>query len=553
MKRLQIFDMVHHTPGEAPCQSAFSAPAHLAKLGFDGQVLAVPVQAAVLWDTFEPRVFPAGSAERAWVEKKAAQLERQFLDARAAGILCLAKSDYVVLPRELVKLRLSDLSRKAAQSFAYEVKGEFTPDIHDARIQTMLRFQVDAIFARFPMLDGLVVRVGETYLHDLPHHTGGDPLSHGVESHAVMLELLRDCVCVKHGRTLFYRTWLSGIDEDAEAYERLTANVEPHPNLFFSIKHCVNDFHRTHKFSPPLGRGRHQQIVEVQCAREYEGKGAYPNYIAAGIIDGFEEDFNLMPASAVKSLRELARGGLLAGIWTWSRGGGWNGPYIANEFWCALNAEVLAMWAKDPSRQDSELIAAFAARHGLTPEDAVKLEAICRKSAAAVVRGIASVQGGVDTWWTRDEFLGGLEDPASPMAKTIARIQADGRVGEIIAEREESVHLWMEIEALAKEIRGGDDALRSFIVTSCAYGRILYEIMAAGWTAMLLDGKGDAAKSAIYRYHESWAAFRKLAETRPDCPSLYRDTYCQYIRDKGMVVRPGMGATMIRFQNEMNA
>jgi len=553
MKRLQVFDMVHHTPGEAPCQSAFSAPAHLAELGFDGQVLAVPVQAAILWDAFEPRVFPDGSAERAWVEEKATQLERQFLDAKAAGILCLAKSDYVVLPRELVKLRLSDLSRKAAQSFAYEVKGEFTPDIHDARIQAMLRFQVDAIFARFPMLDGLVVRVGETYLHDLPHHTGGDPLSRGVESHVVMLELLRECVCVKHGRTLFYRTWLSAIDEDGEAYERLTAKVEPHPNLFFSIKHCVNDFHRTHKFSPPLGRGRHQQIVEVQCAREYEGKGAYPNYIAGGIIDGFEEDANLMPASAVKSLRELARGDLLAGMWLWSRGGGWTGPYIANEFWCALNAEVLAMWAKDPSRQDSELIAAFAARYGLTPEDAVILEAICRKSAAAVVRGIASVKGGVDTWWTRDEFLGGLEDPASPMAKTIARIQANGLLGEIIAEREESVRLWMEIEALAKEIRSGDDALRSFIVTSCAYGRILYQIMAAGWTAMLLDGKGDTAKSAIGRYHASWAAFRTLAETRPDCPSLYRDTYCQYIRDKGMIDRPGMGATIIRFQREMNA
>ena len=42
-------------------------------------------------------------------------------------------------------------------------------------------------------------------------------------------------------------------------------------------------------FNPCIGIGKHQQVVEVQCQREYEGKGAHPNYIAKGVIDGFEE------------------------------------------------------------------------------------------------------------------------------------------------------------------------------------------------------------------------------------------------------------------------
>jgi hypothetical protein len=541
MRKLLTFDMVHHTPGEAPCVSAYTDPAFLARSGYDGQVLAAPVQAAVNWDVFDSRVFPAGSAERLWVEQKAAQLQQQFQQTKAAGLMCLAKCDLVVLPRELARLRLPDLAMTRAKTFEHDVKGDFTPDIHDLRVQEILRFQMDSIFEQFPDLDGLVVRVGETYLHDLPHHTGGDPISRGVESHVAMLNLLREAVCVKHGRQLLYRTWLSGIDEDAVLYEELGGQVEPHPNLFFGIKHCVNDFHRTHRFSPPLGRGRHAQIVEVQCAREYEGKGAYPNYIAGGVMDGFEEE-SVTP----RSLRELLDTGRLAGVWTWSRGGGWGGPYVKHEFWCALNAYVLAQWARDPARQDGELIRQFAAEAGFDDGDQRRIETICRTSAAAVVRGLASVKGGVSTWWTRDEFLGGLEQ------KSFA--DAAGRVEEVLAEREAAVQLWCEIESLAGEIASGDAATRSFIRTSSAYGRMLYEIIAAGWTVLLLAPDANArerATAALQRYDAAWAEYRQLAATHKDCPTLYRDTYCRYVKDKGMIEQPGMGVSIESFRKKL--
>lgn len=557
MRQGHLFDMVHHTPGEAPCRSAFTDPAHLAALGFSGQVVSAPVSAAVTWEDFDNRVFPAGSPERQWVEAKAAALSATFKAAKAAGISCLAMGDWIVLPRTLVTLRAPDLARVKARDFAYEVKGEFTPDIHDPRIQEMVRYLVDAIFGRFPELDGLVVRVGETYLHDLPHHTGGDPLSRGVESHVTMLRLLREAVCVKHGRKLLYRTWLSGIDEDAAMYESVTGQVEPHPDLIFSIKHCVNDFHRTHLFSPPLGLGRHQQIVEVQCAREYEGKGAYPNFIAGGVIDGFEEDANIPQKNVLKSLRELARQDIFAGVWMWSRGGGWGGPYIPDEFWCALNAEVLAGWTRDPARDVGGLIAEDARARGFDGDDAKRLEAICLKSAAAVVRGIASVKGGVNTWWTRDLYLGGVEDPAGPMAETVAAIVASGRTEEILAEREDSIRLWREIEALAGEMTSGPEATRAFIRTSCGYGRRLFEVIEAGWTLMLLDRQSvrEAARmhGALARYDQAWSDYRQLAADNKNCPTLYRDVYCRYVRDKGMIDQPGMGASVERIRRELTS
>jgi hypothetical protein len=550
MKSLSVFDMVHHTPGESPYVSAFTDPAHLARAGYTGQILPAPVQGAVTWEKFDPRIFPAGSDTRRWVEAKAAELETQFRHTKAAGLLCLAKGDYIVLPRELVRLHLADIAKTKPKAFEHDVKGEFTPSIHDPRVQNLVRYLIDAIFERFPDLDGIVARVGETYLHDLPYHTGGDPIVNGVESHVLMINLLREMVCEKHGRRLMYRAWMSGIDVDAAMYDEVSQRIEPHPNLWFSIKHCVGDFHRTHRFSPPLGRGRHPQLIEIQCAREYEGKGAYPNYIAGGVIDGFEEYARLMPAGATRSLRELVDGGTLAGLWTWARGGGWGGPYIKNEFWCMMNARVLARWANDPSRQDGELIRAFAAENGFDDGDQQRIETICRKSAAAVVRGIASVNGGVDTWWTRDEFLGGVEDPASPMAKAVAKVQADGRVEEIIAEREEAVRLWRDIETVAGALTTGDEATRSFIRTSCADGRILYDIITAGWTVLLLGDGSDRMRAALRRYDAAWAEYRQLAATHKDCPTLYRDTYCRYVRDKGMIDQPGMGASVARIRQQ---
>ena len=61
-------------------------------------------------------------------------------------------------------------------------------------------------------------------------------------------------------------------------------------NWRFSIKHTALDFWRHVKVNECLTRGKHPQIIEVQCQREYEGKGAYPNYVMDGVINGFEEN-----------------------------------------------------------------------------------------------------------------------------------------------------------------------------------------------------------------------------------------------------------------------
>jgi hypothetical protein len=102
------------------------------------------------------------------------------------------------------------------------------------------------------------------------------------------MNLLREEVCVRQGKQLLFRSWYS-FCTDLGTYLAVSDGVEPHPNLLIVVKHCEGDFHRGNPFSKVLGQGRHRQLIEVQAQREYEGKGAYPNDIAHGLIDGFEE------------------------------------------------------------------------------------------------------------------------------------------------------------------------------------------------------------------------------------------------------------------------
>jgi hypothetical protein len=247
---------------------------------------------------------------------------------------------------------------------------KFKDDICDERgridldrplTQKILRAQISELFDRCPSLDGLVVRTGEIYLQDSPFHAASantnesktqssTAIIHGPDSHIALLKILRDEACVKLGKVVIYRTWDFGYNfhVNPEYYLKVTDAIEPHPNLIFSIKHQAGDFLRMTPFNPTLGIGKHRQIVEVQCQREAYGKGAHPYYVGDGVINGWEEYATLMKPGQPEGLRDLVNNTNFAGVWTWSRGGGWEGPYITNELWCALNAYVIAKYAENP-------------------------------------------------------------------------------------------------------------------------------------------------------------------------------------------------------------
>jgi hypothetical protein len=419
--------------------------------------------------------------------------------------------------------------------------------------QKILRAQIAELFERCPALDGLVVRTGEIYLQDSPFHAASananesktqssTAILHGPQSHITLLKILRDEVCVKRGRMVFYRTWDFGnnFHVNPEYYLKVTGAIEPHPNLVFSIKHQAGDFLRMTPFNPTLGIGKHRQIVEVQCQREAYGKGAHPYYVGDGVINGWEEYATMMKPGEPKGLRDMVNNTNFAGVWTWSRGGGWEGPYVTNELWCALNAYVVAKYAENPNRTESEIFNEFATQQlGLKGDDVARFRELNLLSAAAVLRGQCSLLKPVDPWWARDDFIA---------APDLSLFATTNLVAAALAEKAEAVGMWKQIESLARQIHFADPQTQDFVETSCAYGRIKYSLFEQAWTVLLYGAMGDKSKyydcekisSAIATYDQLWKEWRTLKETHLFCATLSQDVAFQN--------KPGIGAAVNRYR-----
>ena len=498
-----ILDMVHHNPGGARYESKFERPAFVHEEGFNGKVyfLFDSPTLAVNWESVDPDILPAGSPDRAWVEAKAAHIDELMVDCKKAGLRVYAMSDLVLFPKRLVeKFNLAKTMGDPA----------------NPQTDKFLRLLVAQVFDRFPNLDGLVVRIGETYLQDAPYHQGAIQNKTDAQKTIIpLVQLLRDEICVKRHKQLIFRTWYS-FDTNMVTYQSVSDAVEPDPNLIFSVKHCEGDFHRGNPFSGVIGMGRHRQIIEVQCAREYEGKGAYPNYIAHGVIDGFEEHLISTNQTRFKSIGAFARQSpLFAGIWTWSRGGGWDGPYIKNELWCELNAWVMAQWTRDPSQSEESVFNRFAQEKlALKGDDVKNFRKLCLLSADAVVRGKTGVHRELNPWWSRDDGFNRPQLPADPDARK-----------SIAAQQAESVKRWREIVTLADKIQFADPDTADFVKVSAAYGLRLYSVYKAYIDLNLAGSSADPKKllGLLKNYDQAWADYRDLQAKHPSCSSLYQE------------------------------
>lgn len=489
-----VFDMVHHNPGEAYYQSQFNDPVFTRDVGYNGKVffLFESPQLAINWDSFDVTgkvILPAGSADRAWVDAKRAEITPKFDAAKAAGLQVYAMSDLILFPKRLVSLY--GLSTTMG-------------NVTNADTELWLRRTMNLMFTQFPQLDGIMVRIGETYLLDAPYHQGKiDNISNATATIIPLMNILRDEVCVKLGKKIFFRTWNS-FDTNLTTFLAVSAGVEPHANLVWSVKHVEGDFHRGNPFSKVMGQGRHPFIVEVQCAREYEGKGAFPNYVANGVIEGFEEH----AANSAQSLRYLWQNApLMRGVWTWSRGGGWRGPYIQNEVWCELNAWVMAQWALAPATSEETLFNRFATeRLGLPVAQLPAFRRLALLSAEAVWRWKRATNNGLTAGWSRDQYYTFPNLPASASAQAI-----------VLADQDAAVARFREIVELSRTLTPANPADREFIESSCLYGLRLLEIMRTVVNLKAAELSADAfrTKAWIDRHDEAWTAYLDLANLYP--------------------------------------
>lgn len=544
------FDMVHHNPGGPPFVTAFTDPAHLARYGFNGQVFkhlnCIATFAATGLD-----LFPVGTPERAWLQQRTTAIESDIAAAKAAGLQVFYHLDLVVLPRKLVEHYRAEICDP--QTGRISVAREKTLELH--------RLMFEELAARFPLVDGFVIRVGETYLWDTPYHIGNGPIPHtgpkwsadylydevlrgepvqprwGEAQEAAYVRVLcflREEVCARLGKYVVFRTWDIFPDKlhaRLDHYLAISNQIEPHEKLLFSIKHTALDFWRHVKVNECLGRGRHPQVIEVQCQREYEGKGAYPNYLMHGLIEGFEED------PAQRGLREVVTSPLIQGIFSWSRGGGWYGPAISHELWPDLNMYVLGRFAREPAGSEASFFRDYAREIlRLSEADAARFRELCLLSSRAILKGRycaafdQALHGELlpTANWMRDDRLGGI----TQLRPVLRHLQQNKKLDAALAEKKEAVGLWRKIEQLAAEIAWPQPGLQQFARVSASYGQLLFSIVLEGWCIMAAGVTAEATgvwdlaalHAALERYRENWDAYRGLAAS-PSCPSLYFGSY----------------------------
>jgi hypothetical protein len=538
-----LLDMTHRNPGEGYPASEFICPQFLASWGYNGQVIG-SIGGLQMFDELAPGILSEDSEERAWALAHTDDLREKVRAAHAAGLKCFAGTDMILLPKKLIAKFKAEICDQQGRI-----------DIERPKTQEIFRALLRETFQRVPELDGIVVRTGEVYLQDFPYYAasgnfsddkrqGGSAILHGEQSHIELLKIFREEVCEKLNKIVIYRTWSFGANnfhENRKYYLKVTDAIAPHTNLIFSIKHQRGDFHQLTPFNPTLMIGRHRQIIEVQCQREAYGKGAHPYYIGDGVINGWEEYAWLMPPAAPRGLRDVLTNQLCAGVWTWSRGGGWEGPDIKNELWCELNAYVIAKFAENPKRGEADIFNEYAREKlKLATADVEKFRELNLLSEKAVLRGqLTTLGANINVWWARDHFFD--EPDLSDFIKK-------NLVEKALEEKAESVAMWWQIEKLAHEIRFADANTQEFVEVSAAYGRIKYETIQQAWTILFYGklgvktGQYDREKihAASARYDAVWNEWRELAKLHTCCATIYLDV--------GFDHKPGLGAGIDRYR-----
>ncbi len=574
-------DMLSDNPGEVGYTSRYENGEFLTQRGYNGRTFSLfeAAQYALLWDDYDKargitlteeeylnnqsdttiqqentkKVFPYQSKEREWVKKKREEIIKAYTEVKEAGQKVYFMQDVIVLPVKLKNDRSDILT-----GGKIDIRLETTQTVMDYMYEEMFTGLLDK--EGESLLDGIYIRYGETYTGEswgVPYHTGNNPiLGDGTKTHLILMNYLRDKVCEELGGEIIYRTWGFGeFQYDLETYLEISNQLEVHENFYFAIKHTAGDFHRTFTFNQTLNAGKHNQIVEVQCAREYEGKGAYPNYIAGGVINGFPEYEFLMSEDEKQSLRDVinVEGSLVKGIWTWARGGGWAGPYIngtghatdksipvpnGSEMWCDLNAYVINKWAKDTSVSDKALVLEYATNElGMNETDAESFYEICEKSSKAVLLGRArnTDKYNVDVWWTRDDGI------STSKFRSNVKNAFNSSVEDImLKEKAEAVTLWKEMNETAKglddslyevKLPDSETSVKEYIIMTTSYGYYLYSIYNQMHIAEVerlraeKAGKSvtDEMMHAVLKYDMLWDNWQKEYEENKEkgYPTLY--------------------------------
>ena len=525
-----LIDMIHDNHGEPPFRTRFRDPQLLKQYGYEAIVIPDALAAVPSAYMDLPPQPPAGPNVIKPADREAA-IHRQVAGATAAGMKIFFYGDALLLPRSIVE--------KRPQAFLCDDRsGRLCPG--KPAVFEALADLIHELFDHWPQASGLVMRTGEVYPEATPHmigstlHATSCPTCRHltlIDRLVGFIQLMHDTVIAELGRTYVHRAWqphvagLPNMHDDPTVYRTIADRLPDSDRLCLSFKFTRGDFRSGHAFNPCLNADDRPKWIEFQCEREFEGKGAFPNY-QAPLWQQFLQQLRATPTPPPPHFS----------LWGWSRGGGWGGPYVQREEWIDANVYALARLYQDPLASIQDIATtwtamAFSVAESSPPAPAItellmlSSQAICKLLYSSVLAEESIAP------WVRDDLL-----DCSAIWASALRVVELGKITEALDEKRTALqlvdrirHVWelalvdLPNKSLARDLSSSIISFESFAgaVANLFSGFVRY----LQWSRA---GRTDASLAAETAGHletaqAAWQLLTQRNATLPGAPSVFNE------------------------------
>jgi len=355
---------VHDSPDHAPIETRWKVPRFLASRGFTDMVIADQFTGA--------QNLLLENADEGIARVTLSQLDERIHDCLNAGLRPWVMQDLFTLSADFP--HPSEGTRGCACS----------SEVWDAYTENTL-----ALLARFPDLEGLIFRFGESFTSPHTWAIAHNPLActcaRCEEAGSVgivqkFVENLGTIVCDFGDRHCILRLWDLGDDGIHANFGRQADALSTWNNderFMVSVKHTQTDYWRHQPWNSTIDMLGPPRLVELQCEREYEFVGMVPNWLGELWANGPGE-CGERGETGMANLRPPHWAGLII----LPRGGGWARPLASDELWAEMNVHAAVALGDDPTRDPNDILeewmqsVGFASESsGVTADLALLLEA----------------------------------------------------------------------------------------------------------------------------------------------------------------------------------
>lgn len=336
---------------------ASDSPLNALRLGYNTVFADATPASLALFKNAKPPILPPGSPGYERTQHNRARFLAELREHDALLLDSCIVTDEFLFPRELIfsPYRAEVTERDFQESELDNTLGFgrifcFAKE----RLWQLYRMKYREVLADFPRLDYVMLRLGEhrtagkdaPYIGNSVYAMGSNLYCDDCRSISYEERIARtiretyNVVAKESGRRYIHRTWdlrTDAFNNNPEVFRSILARLPETEGLILSTKYTFGDFWEYFDFNPTIGVGNVPRMVEFQCTREYEGKGAFPNFLGEEFV----------------AAHQYLKGKPVIGIWNWHHGGGQGGPIVANDLWNQANVYAAAhlMWNPNTSAE----------------------------------------------------------------------------------------------------------------------------------------------------------------------------------------------------------